>query len=96
MGAVGTRWQVRDLRRDEGTGAAVSPGPLTGGCERHRYVEIAVIWPYEENLTLEYADDTLATYKVRHQPGGDLLDVYESKLFCTTRRTVHPSCTCGS
>ncbi len=66
----------------------MSPGPLTGGCERHRYVEIGVIWLYGENLTLEYPDDTLATYKVKYQAGGKgLLDVSEPKLYDTPHRS---------
>ncbi len=53
--------------------------------------ERAAIWLYGENLTLEYADDTLATYKVRYQPGGKgLLDVSEPKLFATPHRSPQP------
>ncbi|MDP9350676.1 MAG: hypothetical protein M3P51_03930 [Chloroflexota bacterium] len=68
----------------------MSPGPLTGGCERHHYAEIGVLWPYGENLTLEYANDTIATYKVSHQPGGSLLDVFDPKLHDTPHRSPQP------
>lgn len=53
--------------------------------------ERAAIWLYGENLTLEYADDTLATYKVKYQPGGKgLLDVSEPKLYDTPHRSLQP------
>ena len=53
--------------------------------------ERAAIWLYGENLTVEYADDTLATYKVRYQPGGKgLLDVSEPRLFSTPHRSIQP------
>ena len=44
-----------------------------------------------ENQTLEGADDKLATYKVRYQPGGKgLLDVCEPRLFDTPHRSPQP------
>ncbi len=53
--------------------------------------ERAAVWLYGENLTLEYADDKLATYKVRYQPGGKgLLDVSEPRLFDTPHRSPQP------
>ena len=53
--------------------------------------ERAAIWLYGENLTLQYADDTLATYKVRCRPGGrELLDVSEPRLFDTPHRSAQP------
>ncbi len=39
----------------------------------------------------EYADDTLATYKVKYQPGGKgLLDVFDPKLYDTPHRSPQP------
>ncbi len=53
--------------------------------------ERAAVWLYGENLTLEYADDTLSTYKVKYQPGGKgLLDVSEPKLYDTPHRSPQP------
>ncbi len=53
--------------------------------------ERAAIWLCGENLTLQYADDTLATCKVRYRPGGrELLDVSEPRLFDTPHRSAEP------
>jgi putative transposase len=46
--------------------------------------ERAAVWLYGETLTLEYADELLAQYKVRYQPDkAHLLTVAEPHLFAT-------------
>ena len=46
--------------------------------------ERAAVWLYGEHLTLEYADELLAQYRVRYQPDkAHLLTVEEPRLFTT-------------
>ncbi len=53
--------------------------------------EHTAIWLYGENLAVEYADDTLATYKVTYQPDKKrLLNVGEPRLFDTPHRSPQP------
>jgi hypothetical protein len=52
--------------------------------ERGLARERAAVWLYGETLTLEYADELLAQYKVKYQPDkAQLLTVVEPRLFET-------------
>jgi transposase len=53
--------------------------------------ERAAVWLYGENLTLEYADEPLARYKVRYQPDNrNLLSVGDPHLYETPHRSPQP------
>jgi len=59
--------------------------------ERGLADEHAAVWLYGENLTLEYADEPLARYKVRYQPDKrKLLDVVDPHLYDTAHRSPQP------
>ncbi len=59
--------------------------------ERGLAGERAAVWLYGENLTLEYADEPLARYKVRYQPDRKhLLGVTEGQLYDTPHRSPQP------
>ncbi len=57
--------------------------------ERGLARERAAVWLYGETLTLEYADEPLAQYKVRYQPDkAHLLTVEEPRLFETPYQSL--------
>ncbi len=59
--------------------------------ERGLAGERTAVWLYGENLTLEYADEPLARYKVRYQPDRKhLLGVTERQLYDTPHRSPQP------
>lgn len=46
------------------------------------------MWLSEDTLAVEYADETLAIYKVKHQPDHQhLIDVAEPQIFQTQHRS---------
>jgi hypothetical protein len=51
--------------------------------------EHAAVWLYAETLTIEFADEPVAQYKVRYQPDkAHLLSVEEPRLFETPYRSA--------
>ncbi len=81
-----------DPLREEAQYHRLRPVPAVGLYgERGLAGEHAAVWLYGENLTLEYADEPLARYGVRYQPGGKgLLDASEKQLYDTPYRSPQP------
>ncbi len=68
----------RDCRVGNIGGELLSPAGRAGHGNRER----AAVWLYGETLTVEYADEPLAQYRVRYEPDkAHLLIVEERRLF---------------
>lgn len=53
--------------------------------------ERAAVWMNEETLTLEYATDTLAQYRIAYEPDGRRLrEVAEPRLYATGHASPQP------
>ncbi len=82
-------FRLRATRRISGAYVRFRHWRLYG--ERGLAGEHAAVWVWDEELTIEYAGDTLARYRVSYEPDGHRLrEVGEPRLFATGHASPQP------